>query len=80
MSGIHKRDQSDHVREMLSKDGRTGGSRTERVYPPGIEDLHKRSIDEVAQTLAHVLRSRPLVTELRYVAGEYVELTFTPPR
>jgi len=76
---MHKRDQSDHVREMLSEQGKSGGSKTERVYPPGIEDLHKRSIDEVAQTLAHVLRSKPLITEMHYVAGQYIELTFTPP-
>jgi hypothetical protein len=48
---------------------------TDRLRLPGIEGLHLRPVDEIAETLAVALKARPNVREVRYVIGEYIELT-----
>jgi hypothetical protein len=43
---------------------------------PGITTLHTKSFPEVAETLVNALKSQANVTEVRYVIGEYIELTY----
>lgn len=66
--------QSDIVRD---KRGFVEDTITEKVRVPGVETLHQRPADEIAEILANVLRSRPSVTEVRYVVGDCIEVTFT---
>jgi hypothetical protein len=47
---------------------------SEKIKIPGIENLHEKPTDEIAEVLATVLRSRSNVQEVRYVLGEYIEL------
>jgi len=51
----------------------------EKVRIPGIETLHEQPSDEIGEVLAMILRSRAHVKEVRYVVGEYVELTTQRP-
>ena len=46
-----------------------------KILLPGIEQLHKKSIEEIAGCLANVLRMDTGITELRWIVGEYIELT-----
>lgn len=48
---------------------------TQQVRIPGIETLHEKPTDEIAEALALVLRSRSNVIAVKYVLGEYIELT-----
>lgn len=47
----------------------------EKVVIPGIETLHTKSTQDIAETLTFVLKSRPNIVEFRYVIGKYIELT-----
>jgi len=49
-----------------------------KVVVPGIESLHTKSATEIAETLSLVLRSQKNVREVRYIVGEYIELTYEP--
>lgn len=49
---------------------------TEKLALPGIEELHKKSKEEVASVLANLLKSRAGVKRLEYVVGSHVELTY----
>jgi hypothetical protein len=50
-------------------------STTERIVLPGIETLHLKPADEVAQALTNVLKSRAHITSIRYQVGAYIEIT-----
>lgn len=50
----------------------------DRLFLPGIEKLHEKSTQEIADVLANVLRSRANIRELRYVVGEYIEVKTAP--
>ena len=47
---------------------------TTKVVVPGIQSLHTRSTEEIADVLSNIIRSRSNVIEIRYVLGQYVEL------
>ena len=48
---------------------------TERVMIPGIETLHEKPADEIAEALAIILRSRNNIVAIKYELGSHVELT-----
>lgn len=48
---------------------------TVKVAVPGIQLLHTKSTEEIAEVLSNVIRSRSNVVEIKYVLGEYIELT-----
>jgi len=48
---------------------------TVKVAVPGVQQLHTKSTEEIAEVLSNVLRSRSNVVEIKYVLGEYIELT-----
>lgn len=48
---------------------------TTKIAVPGIRSLHTRPTEEIAEVLSNVLRSKSNVVEIRYVLGEYIELT-----
>ena len=48
---------------------------TVKVAVPGIQSLHTKSTEEIAEVLSNVIRSRSNVVEVKYVLGEYIELT-----
>jgi len=48
---------------------------TIRVVVPGIQSLHTKSSEEIADVLSNVLRSRSNVIEIKYVLGKHIELT-----
>jgi hypothetical protein len=48
---------------------------TVKVAVPGIQILHTKSTEEIAEVLSNVMRSHSNVVEMRYVLGEYIELT-----
>jgi len=49
--------------------------RTEKVKPPGIENLHEQPAQHIAEVLAMVVRSRAHILEMRWVLGSHIELT-----
>ena len=48
---------------------------TVKVAVPGIQNLHTKSTEEIAEVLSNVMRSRNNVVEVKYVLGKYIELT-----
>jgi len=64
--------QDDIVRDQV---GYLPKEDVRKVMIPGMETLHTRSIPEIAEVLANVLRMEPSIKELRWVVGEYFELT-----
>ncbi len=48
---------------------------TIKVAVPGIQSLHTRSTEEIAEVLSNVMKSQSNVIEIRYVLGKYIELT-----
>jgi hypothetical protein len=51
-------------------------TQTVKVSIPGIEYLHTRTTFDIAEALANVLKSQRDIVEVRYVLGEYIELTY----
>lgn len=50
---------------------------TERLRLPGVELLHTRPREEVAEVLAGiVLKAKKDIVELRWLLGQYIELTY----
>lgn len=50
---------------------------TEKLRIPGIEELHRRPFDEQAEVLANVLKCRTNVSEIRWVIGKYIEVSWS---
>jgi len=48
---------------------------TTRVKIPGIETLHNRTRQEIAEVLANVMKTQQDITEIKYVLGKYIEIT-----
>ena len=67
-----KHNQGDHVREDQAV---VRKNRVHRMQMPGIKTLHTRPLPEIAASLAAAMRSVPDVQEVRYVVGEYIEIT-----
>lgn len=68
---IHKT-QADIVSESM---GIAPAETVERIHLPGINALHVKTKEEIAEALSNVLKSRNNIKALRYVVGEYIELT-----
>jgi hypothetical protein len=58
-----------------SGEGYTPEQTTIKVAVPGIQNLHTKSTEEIAEVLSNVMRSRSNVTAIKYVLGKYIELT-----
>ena len=71
-----KKDQSDHVREDQAS---LKVETVSRIAMPGIKTLHTRPLPEIAASLAAVLKSQSSIKEVRYVIGEYIEITVQDP-
>ena len=69
---MHQKTQDDIVRDSI---GYQPQEEVRKVILPGIETLHTKSIPEIAEVLANVLRMESSVTELKWVVGKYFELT-----
>jgi hypothetical protein len=66
--------QADLIREK-SRDEETVA--TEKLRLPGIETLHLRTREEVAEVFANVvLRARKDMMEVKWVLGQYIEITY----
>ena len=48
---------------------------TTRIAVPGIQSLHTKPTEQIAEVLSNVLRSHSNVVEIKYVLGKYIELT-----
>ena len=48
---------------------------TVKVAVPGIQNLHNKTVEEIAEVLSNVIRSHSNVVEIKYVLGEHIELT-----
>lgn len=71
-----KNTQEDHVREdQANRKVET----TTRLAMPGIKTLHTRPLPEIAASLAAALKSQSDVKELRFVVGEFIEITVKNP-
>lgn len=71
-----KTTQEDHVKEDLYN---RKVERVTKLNMPGIKTLHTRPLPEIAAALAAALKSTPDIKELRYVVGQYIEITQTDP-
>lgn len=71
-----KKDQADHVREDQAQ---ISVNTVTRLPMPGIKTLHHRPIPEIAASLAAVLKSQSDIKEMKYVVGEYIEITVKNP-
>ena len=69
------RNQDEVVKEKMKKEA-LSETVTERVNPPGLKEIHKKSFAEAGEFLANVLKSRRNVTRIVFQVGEYVELTY----
>ena len=73
---LRKQNQADIV---VADGGIAPDTITEKIRIPGIETLHEKEADEIAEVLSIVLRSRAHIKELRYIVGEHIELTILRP-
>ena len=48
---------------------------TVKISVPGIQSLHTKSTEEIAEVLSNVIKSQSNVVEIKYVLGKYIELT-----
>ena len=48
---------------------------TRKVLLPGIEQLHTKPVNEIAEVLANVLRMERGVTKFTWEVGKHIELT-----
>lgn len=78
---MHQKTQQDIVNQMKMEEETTLGEQQfkRKVAVPGIQTLHQKSADEIAEVLTNVLRSQPDITEIRWVVGEFIELTSKDP-
>jgi hypothetical protein len=49
----------------------------EQLVLPGIANLHNMSREDIADTLANILKSRTNIKALRYEVGKCIELTLS---
>ena len=68
-----KRTQVDHVEEELMKMPQP--SKVNNVVIPGIKVLHQKSVNDIAEVLAMVIKSASNIQELKYVIGSHIEIT-----
>ena len=46
-----------------------------RITIPGLSQLHTKSVEEIGETIAMILKSEPGIVEFKYRLGEFIELT-----
>lgn len=63
--------QADLVAEEQLKEERVT---SEKIRIPGVESLHLKNRDEIAEVLVNVLKSRAGIKEIKYVVGKYIEV------
>jgi len=69
--------QNDIVRQKLEKEEYLSGRDYRDVLKfAGYETLHERSLEEIAQCFANILKSRPGIKELLWKAGQPVEVVY----
>ena len=73
---MRKNNQMDHVKEMK---GIQPEVVSVKVTTPGLDQLHLRNFDEIAETLTNVLRSQANIQELRWKIGQGIELICQNP-
>ena len=64
--------QQDLVTEDLMSQPRVS---KEKIRLPGIETLHLKSKEEIAEVLTMVLKSRTNIVGLNWVLGSHIEVT-----
>lgn len=69
---MKQKTQDDIVRE---DQGYKPQELTRKVLLPGIEQLHTKSIQEIAEVLANVLRMERSITKFTWEIGKHIELT-----
>jgi GrpB-like predicted nucleotidyltransferase (UPF0157 family) len=70
------RTQADIVAEQAIQEGK-GKERVERIYLPGLEQLHVKPREEQAMVFVNLLKSRPNITSMYWELGrEYIELSY----
>lgn len=72
---MRKRTQADHVQEEKERNYKPTVT---QLKLPGIATLHTKPAEDIALALTNVFRSQPNIKELRWVVGEYIELTSDP--
>jgi len=71
------RNQQDFVNNYKADQGDTPRSITDRLQWPGIDHLHMKSREEIAETLVNVLKSRANITNVNWELGKsYIEITY----
>lgn len=53
---------------------------TRKVVVPGINMLHTKKVEEIAEVLALIMKSQNNIVELRYKLGEHIELVYETTR
>lgn len=62
--------------DLVSQDmGYQATEETRYVKLPGIEQLHTKSVAEIAEVLANVLKSEARISKLTWEVGKGIELT-----
>ena len=72
---MRKRTQADHVQEEKAMNLKPVVT---KLKVPGIATLHNKPAEDIALTLTNVFRTQPNIKELRWVVGEFIELTSDP--
>lgn len=68
--------QADLVNQDLDASRR--GVIKDKIAVPGVDKLHEKPVEQIAKTLAIVLKSRPNLLSFKYVVGSHVEIEFSP--
>jgi hypothetical protein len=63
---------------VAQAEGVVSQTTTRKMLIPGIEELHKRPVAEIAEILANVLRLERNVVRLTWEVGKYFEFTTGP--
>ena len=69
--------QEDLVRDYTLRNKDTDKEVTDRLRWPGIRELHTKPRDEIADTLANVVKSRANITRVNWEIGkDYIEISY----
>ena len=75
MKPIVPTNQDQIVKQKLNMDFKVRHDVTEKLTIPGIENLHLKSVKEISEVLANVLKSRVGIKSFTYNVGESIEIT-----
>lgn len=69
--------QSDIVAMSILDRPQPGTIISEKVNIPGIESLHFKTRDEIAEVIVNTLKSRPLIQKISWEVGkDYIEISY----